>query len=213
MQYRAGQMGRQQGRRPVPSNSITPSQIAAWARENPLDAAALATAPVPVLGDLVGGAADLKGLLDEPSLANAGLLAAGMLPFVPAGTVSKVGKGLLSGKKSSKVDDVTGLPLNEDGTVTLYHATPTKEAAENIQKTGELRSAAEPDVYASTAQSGTGYGDYVVPIRVNPKQIELDDEFPDGRMDFRISTGKPGGSIKVGVDLPTDEASRIKASK
>jgi hypothetical protein len=93
MDRRAQHRQRGQGR----DTSIPASAIAQWAKNNPLDAAALATSPIPILGDVVGGAADLKGLLDNPSFANAGLLAAGMLPFVPAGTVKRVGEGLLSG--------------------------------------------------------------------------------------------------------------------
>jgi hypothetical protein len=78
------------------------------------------------------------------------------------------------------------LPGNLDGTVTLYHATKSRESAERIVKEKKLRSAAEPSVYLSTANSGTGYGDHVVGVRVYPRHLELDDEFPDGRADFRI---------------------------
>lgn len=81
--------------------SIPASAVAQWARQNPLDAAALATAPIPIVGDVVGGAADVKGLLDNPSWMNAGMLAAGMLPFIPAGTVRNI-DGMLRGPKLTK---------------------------------------------------------------------------------------------------------------
>jgi hypothetical protein len=98
------------------------------------------------------------------------------------------------------IDEATGLPLNPDGTVTLYHGT-TKTGLEGIKSSGRLTSAGEPDVYLTTAKAGTGYGDgTVVPVKVNPSKLVLDDEFPDGRMDFRISTNRPGGSIPVQVD-------------
>lgn len=61
------------------------SDIGDWAEENPLDAAALATSPIPILGDVVGGVADAKALYDDPSWTNAGLAAIGLLPFVPGG--------------------------------------------------------------------------------------------------------------------------------
>lgn len=77
------------------------------------------------------------------------------------------------------------LPMNVDGTVTLYHAT-SETAAHEIIRTGVLRSAGEPSVFFSTAQTGTGYGDVVVSMRLMPKQLQIDDEFPDGRVDFRI---------------------------
>lgn len=88
------------------------------------------------------------------------------------------------------------LPRNPDGTVTLFHGT-TKEGARRIVQTGVLQSAGEPDVYLSTAKTGTGYGDgTVVAVDVDPKLIELDDEFPDGRRDYRLHA--PGKKIKVG---------------
>jgi GNAT superfamily N-acetyltransferase len=101
-------------------------------------------------------------------------------------------------------DEETGLPLNADGTVTVYHHTSSANAAK-IKATGILKSAGEPDVYVTTEHStdsdygANGYGDTPVPIMVNPSILVLDDEFPDGRKDFRINVGKPGGSIRVKV--------------
>ena len=50
---------------------------------------ALGTAPVPILGDVVGGVADLITLAKDPSLANLGWLGAGLLPWVPSGGVTR----------------------------------------------------------------------------------------------------------------------------
>ena len=99
-----------------------------------------------------------------------------------------------------KIDENTGLPLNPDGTVTVYHHT-SRQAAENISNTGVLKSAGEPDVYVtSRSETDSGYGDTAVPIRISPSQLILDDEFPsDGRKDFRIRLKKPKGSIQVQV--------------
>jgi len=102
-------------------------------------------------------------------------------------------------QQQGRIDETTGLPLNADGTVTVYHHT-NRRAAERIRATGELRSAGEPDVYVTTrAITDTGYGDTAVTIRVNPSRLSLDDEFPNGRRDFRLSVGKPRGSIQVNV--------------
>lgn len=49
-----------------------------------LDQAAVATAGVPGLGDVVGLAADARAVYDDPSWANIGGAALGALPFVPA---------------------------------------------------------------------------------------------------------------------------------
>lgn len=50
-----------------------------------IDKAALLSAPVPVVGDIVGGAADAKAIADDPSPFNITMGALGMLPFVPSG--------------------------------------------------------------------------------------------------------------------------------
>jgi hypothetical protein len=54
-----------------------------------LDRAALLSSPVPVVGDVIGGIADLSALIKDPSLTNAGILAAGLVPFVPSGSVTR----------------------------------------------------------------------------------------------------------------------------
>lgn len=83
--------------------------------------------------------------------------------------------------------------------VTLYHGT-TKAAAEQIAKTGVLKSAGEPSVYLTTDKTGGGYGDgTVVAVRVPKSRLILDDEFPGGRQDYRIDLDKPGGWVKVDV--------------
>ena len=102
-------------------------------------------------------------------------------------------------QQQGRIDEATGLPLNADGTVTVYHHT-NRRAAEQIRATGKLRSAGEPDVYVTTrAIADTGYGDTAVAIRVEPSRLSLDDEFPNGRRDYRLSVGKPRGSISVKV--------------
>ena len=102
-------------------------------------------------------------------------------------------------QQQGRIDKSTGLPLNADGTVTVYHHT-NRRAAERIRATGELRSAGEPDVYVTTrAITDTGYGDTAVAIRIDPSRLSLDDEFPNGRKDYRLSVGKPRGSIQVDV--------------
>jgi hypothetical protein len=107
--------------------------------------------------------------------------------------------------QSRQVDEATGLPLNADGTVTVYHHTSNANA-EQIAATGTLKAQAEPDVYVTTRkETDTGYGDTAVAIRVKPEVLQIDDEFPDGRIDFRINAGKPGGTVKVLIgEAPTE---------
>lgn len=127
-----------------------------------------------------------------------------LLPTDPSDALKYGGllAGSMKGGKAAmtKIDDATGLPLNPDGTVTVFHGT-TKDAAEKIRKEGALKAAAEPDVYVTTTNKPVGYGDgTVIAIRVKPELLRLDDEFPDGRKDFAIPVGKPGGRIRVKVD-------------
>lgn len=137
----------------------------------------------------------------------------GMLAGMARGTQKFDNSALMAGKALAKIDQITGLPLNTDGTVTLFHHT-NKNAAQSIQKTGVLKSAGEPSVYLTTERTPTtGYGDTVVPVKVNPSKLNLDDEFPNGRLDFSIDVGKPGGFVKVApvpsFVAPQDEALRL----
>ncbi len=77
------------------------------------------------------------------------------------------------------------LPLNEDGTVTLFHST-NQSAAANIVRQRIIQSEKEPSVYFSTEPFGTGYGEHTVAVKLNPRDLRIDDEFPSGRADFRI---------------------------
>ena len=98
---------------------------------------------------------------------------------------------------AQETDARTGIPLNPDGTVTLYHHT-NAGAAEQIKRSGQLISAAEPDVYLTTSRDpDIGYGDTVVAVRVNPEKLNIDDEFPNGRQDYRINVGQGGGAAQV----------------
>lgn len=107
-----------------------------------------------------------------------------------------------------------GAMRGSDDMVTVYHGT-TREAAEKIKREGVLRSAGEPDVYVTTDPTGGGYGDgSVVALRVPRSALSIDDEFPNGRIDYRINVRKPGGSIPVQVapQTPAQEVADLLAS-
>jgi hypothetical protein len=132
--------------------------------------------------ELAAALADLK--LDPKKMTNAQIRAA-----IKAEVEKRKTAGVMydQPRMTGKTVDVDGhaLPLNEDGTVTLYHATAPEKAAKIVEEK-TLRSAGEPSVYLSTAAQGTGYGDTVVAVDVSPDILSLDDEFPDGRADFRV---------------------------
>jgi hypothetical protein len=164
------------------------------------------------LFDLLGGVAQAA---DAPAAAAQGLLPAEDMPMEALGVAgSAMGGGGLAARPAGSVgmggrmlssDDV--LNMADGDFVTLYHGT-TKEAADQIRQTGRLQSSGEPSVYLTTDPMGGGYGDgTVVPVRVRRGLLEIDDEFPDGRADFRIDLDRPGGS--VGVEIPETPAQQV----
>lgn len=118
---------------------------------------------------------DTIGLISPMGLSKAGAQA-----MIDAG--SKL-KGLPVGMSIKPVD--FGLPVNKDGTVSLYHGT-SPEGADAIVNTRTMKSAGEPNIYFTTAQDA-GYGTGgLVKVDVHPKFLNLDDEFPGGRLDFSV---------------------------
>ena len=82
-----------------------------------LDVASIATAPVPVVGDVLGLTADAKRMYDNPeerTAANVGLAGLGLLPFVPSvGTIKGVApqaEALETARKNAV--KMLGLPPN-----------------------------------------------------------------------------------------------------
>lgn len=74
---------------------------------HPMDQAALATIPIPVLGDVTGLAADARMYAQEPeqrNMLNYGLSALGVLPFVPSVGMIKAFHG--TANHFNKFDDV-----------------------------------------------------------------------------------------------------------
>lgn len=70
-------------------------------------------------------------------------------------------------------------------TATLYHHT-TKDAADQIIKTRTLQGL-ENNVFVTNTTDDIGFGDgTIVKVIVPVKDLELDDEFPSGRKDYRL---------------------------
>lgn len=210
----------QRQRKPGRGRSIPASVIAEWAKNNPLDAAAMATAPIPVVGDVVGGAADVKGLLDDPSWMNAGLLAAGLLPFVPAGTVKRVGEGLLS-----KIDN-DGRSIGHASVASGGPFLSSIEINPEFRKKGigkELYEAAEKEIGRSLYPSPLGLSERALEIwkkrlsNMKPSDAKklLKESYQRG-IDYGISENHMTERLSPlfdSVDLPTDEASRMARAR
>lgn len=132
-----------------------------------LDGAAMATSPVPILGDLLGLGADGYRFATDPTsrnMLNYGLAALGALPMIPA---MSMGLGKLAQSQGKTLGQLpTGPGRNQAGAI-VYHGSPHKFDAFDSSKigTGEgaqayghgLYFAESPDVAKSyqTALAGT----------------------------------------------------------
>lgn len=85
------------------------------------------------------------------------------------------------------IEDIrdSGGQVDENGYVTLYHAT-SRQKADNIKQTGKMR-AKEDGLFFSTRKDGeiAGYGDTVLEFKIPVEKLNLDDVF-DSEMHFRL---------------------------
>jgi hypothetical protein len=129
--------------------------------------------------------------------------------FMPEKLDSDYMKAVESGDVETQqrmVDEVA----RAKGMRVLYHGTTSEKAAQ-IQKTGILKPDAEPAVYLTTSEDGGGYGDgTVLRLAVPESKIEIDDEFPDGRQDFRAEVGYKGQlKIKSADPITRDDSGNV----
>lgn len=100
--------------------------------------------------------------------------------------------------------DGKAIDLNPDGTVTLYHRTTPKQAAE-IRKTGKFYSRENTkEVFLSNRQNGhaSNYGDEIVAVKIHPEDIRIDDAFGD-----EIHVAVKASSISKQNFLPASDES------
>jgi hypothetical protein len=133
----------------------------------------------------------------------------GQMRFMPEKLDSDYMKAVESGDVEAQqrmVDEVA----RAKGMRVLYHGTTSEKAAQ-IQKTGILKPDAEPAVYLTTSEDGGGYGDgTVLRLAVPESKIEIDDEFPDGRQDFRAEVGYKGQlKIKSADPITRDDSGNV----
>ena len=97
----------------LPAMADAAGQAINYVQENPLQGAAIATTPVPVVGDVMGLLADADMYANDPesrNLLNYGLSALGVLPFVPNA------RGVVKGVTSDQVvgaDEVSTKKLKD----------------------------------------------------------------------------------------------------
>lgn len=140
-------------------DSVSP--LGQFVRQNPLESAAIATAPVPIVGDVAGLLSDANMYYSKPeerNLANYGMSLLGALPFVPAPSVSRKVSGLVVREHVPNMESIPASFYNykvEEGVRELpmsdipYTAAEdifssaddikrSKELAEQIKSSGEI---------------------------------------------------------------------------
>ena len=133
------------------------------------------------------------------------------------------------GKTGIEVRDKTGiklqdphtaeyLPVNKDGTITVYHST-TKEGANKIRQDGLLGSKVESgDIYFTTNRNGYGGigkdKDTVLAFNVDPNKIKFDDVYR-GELHLKGNNADIGGikpiELKTTSQLRTEYQAALKA--
>lgn len=101
-----------------------------------LDGAAMATSPVPILGDLLGLGADGYRFATDPSsrnMLNYGLAALGALPMIPA---MSMGLGKLAQSQGKTLGALPAGPGRNQAGAIVYHGSPHKFDAFDSSKIG-----------------------------------------------------------------------------
>ncbi len=98
----------------------------------------------------------------------------------------------------------------EAGFMPLYHGT-TKDGYAKILQSGKLKAKGEYAVYLTTSSDFEGYGDgTLVRLAVQSDRVEIDDEFPSGRIDYRAETDKSRSVQVKSMDAVTrDDAGKV----
>jgi len=133
-----------------------------------LDTAAMATAPVPVAGDVVGLLADANRMRDpaERTPLNFGLMALGALPFVPSALAHA---GLVKGSRGARAW------ANQDGAIKVFHGSPHKFDKFDLSKIGTGEGAQAYGHGAYVAESPAVAQDYATGLSQRlPDRLKVD---------------------------------------
>ena len=164
-----------------------------------LDKAALFTAPVPVVGDIVGGVADTAALIEDPSLTNAGLMALGLIPFVPSAGVTRTAQRAFTNLRN----DVPGFYGTADPVKKLIAAGKTLPegvtniararygpTARQIQSEHNI-SVADQKAAQNAIKASEKVADEIAALRKKQKEMEQLGEKPGGAYtgEWNVSAG------------------------
>jgi hypothetical protein len=124
----------------------------------------------------------------------------GILPYVSEGRLDlpMMIKPKFSLKTADKygIDPVIGIPLNKDGTVTVYYHT-TKDLAVKLNASKIIPSGGRSRIYLTNESNGgkiinkpgsfdQEFDGSTVLLNIDPSLLQVDDEYEDGRKDFFV---------------------------
>jgi hypothetical protein len=106
-------------------------------------------------------------------------------------------------KVESSFEDIEGnpIPVNEDGTITVYHR--TNQDPSKITEEGFISKENTNEIFVSSKKDGqaVGFGDNIIEIKVNQEDLELDDAFT-GEAHFRLNIDKANKSVQPKPEAP-----------
>jgi hypothetical protein len=116
----------------------------------------------------------------------------GSLGSGPLMKMGEMGKKMAKDLDGNELTDYHGQPIETgpDGKLTLYHRT-NEPAREEIYKTGKFTSKENTNetFFSDNLESeyGKGFGDHVVAVKIDPKYVRLNDQFPSGENHYAVS--------------------------
>jgi hypothetical protein len=191
-----------------------------------LDTLALGTAPVPVVGDVAGLAADVTRMVQNPeerTLGNAALAGLGLLPFVPAMTVFHGSPHLFQRFDASKIGTGEGAQAYGHG---LYLAESPDVARGYQQATSKDRFVTSQGFFDPSelehlnVKAEVRKGDLDKAIRLAKKYAKPDEDYPEtaakaARDLAKLQSVKAAGGMRQNtgalyqVDLPDEQIARM----
>jgi hypothetical protein len=136
----------------------------------------------------------------------------GIMPYLSEGQLDipvqiETKFSLKTVSKYDKYDDQFNLPLNKNGTVTLYYHTTRERAQEAVANKKITNDTNERRVYLTNESAGwktlEGKGSLpqetdgtVIMVNVDPKLLNMMEEYKDGRKDFFIPTKEGAAFVR-----------------
>ena len=177
-----------------------------------------------VAGDVATFAA--PATLGASALAGALLKAPGAArKFTKATDVASDVAGIA--KPTTLFEDLQGrpIPVNEDGTITVYHRT-NSSVNDIIESDGFFSKENTPEIFVSNKPDGqiVGYGENVIELKIDQEDLQLNDVFSDeahftvpiekankalSQIDQKSNVAKVEPPTDTKIDLPTD-SSKVK---